>query len=54
MGTSTLWDGGIWIVDILGLAENFDFISFNYVRREINQLAHKIAKFERKFNMFYV
>ena len=32
-------DGGIWIVDILDLAENFEFISFNYIRREINQLA---------------
>ena len=41
-------------MDIQEFVENFDFISFNFVRRESNQLAHRLAKVEGECKMFQV
>ena len=31
-GNSNLWEDEVWIVDILAYVENFEFISFNFVK----------------------
>ena len=53
-GSSNFWDGGAWIVDILEFAESFKFISFNFVRKETNHLAHMLIKLKGECNMFTV
>ena len=48
------WEDGVWIKEILGYVEQFNSISFRYIRREANKLVHRLAKSEGESNMFYV
>ena len=41
-------------MDILGCVKNFESISFDFVRREANQLAHRLSKVEVECNTFSV
>ena len=52
--TPNFWEEGAWIDDILGYAKMFESISFNFIRREANHLAHRLAKREGESNMFFV
>ena len=45
---------GAWVDDILGYVEMFESITFKYIRREANHIAHRLAKRDGESNLFYV
>ena len=41
---SNYWEERVWIEDIVDYVNMCESISFNFIRKEVNQLAHKLAK----------